>query len=58
MTNYQNMNEMRKHLERMMYSSPECIELEVVTEGTVLSSSTMTTASPEGYDVDNEVFNW
>lgn len=40
------------------YSAPECVELEVITEGTVLSASTGIGASPEGYDVDKEVFNW
>ena len=48
----------KKTIEDVGYSSPTCVEVEFVTEGTVLSSSTMTTASPEGYDVDNEVFNW
>jgi hypothetical protein len=48
----------KKTIENVGYSSPTCVEMEIVTEGTVLSSSTMTTTSPEGYDVDNEVFNW
>ena len=44
--------------EESRYSSPECVELEVITEGTLLSLSTGVTASPEGYDVDKEEFNW
>lgn len=47
-----------KTIEDVGYSSPTCVEMEFVTEGAVLSSSTTITASPEGYDVDNEVFNW
>ena len=48
----------RKFLEKCSYSSPECLCLEVIVEGTILSASTETTVtSPEGYDVDNE-FNW
>jgi hypothetical protein len=47
-----------KTIEDVGYSSPACVEMEFVTEGPVLSSSTLTTASPEGYDVDNEEFNW
>ena len=47
-----------KTIENVGYSSPTCVEVKFVMKGTVLSSSTMTTASPEEYDVDNEVFNW
>lgn len=41
-----------------VYTAPECVELEVITEGTVLSASTGIGASSEGYDVDDEKFNW
>ena len=37
------------------YSAPECIVLEIFTEGALLSASN---ASIEGYDVDTEEFNW
>jgi hypothetical protein len=37
------------------YSAPECFEVEIVTEGAMLSVSM---GSAEGYDVDKEDFNW
>ena len=40
------------------YSAPETVELEVITEGTILSVSTGFGASQEGYNVDNDEFKW
>lgn len=42
------------------YTSPESVEMALLNEGAILSASTSTSvnASPEGYDVDDEVFNW
>lgn len=44
------------------YASPECVEMEMLTQGTVLTGSTIMemnwNSAPEGYDMDNATFNW
>lgn len=44
------------------YVSPECNEINLVVDGTILSASIVLeknwNSAPEGYDVDNDVFNW
>ena len=41
-----------------VYSSPKCVELEILTQGTVLTGSTFLNSTPEGYDMDKADFNW
>lgn len=45
-----------------VYASPKCVELEMLTQGTILTGSTLVgqdwNSSPEGYDMDNATFNW
>ena len=40
------------------YSSPVCAPLEVLTGWAILSASAVMHSDAEGYDVDEEVFNW
>lgn len=52
------MIDIKRRFDAAGYSAPECVELEVIIEGAILSASTGMGASAEGYNVDDEVFNW
>ena len=52
------MTKLKKQMGREQYTSPECVEIEVFMDGAILSASTGINASQEGYDVDNDEFNW
>ena len=45
-----------------VYASPKCVELEILTQGTILTGSTFMeknwNSAPEGYNMDDTTFNW